>query len=248
MPVQTYKFGTGSLFGMKTGGAGPNTPLMFGALQDVSVDFQFTVKGLRGQKLFSLANAQGEGKVTGKAAWAQVNGQIYNDLFFNGTLAQNSGLSVSVTEAATVPSTTPYTVTVANATKLQDDLGVAYLTGGNPFTKASAPAAAGQYSESAGTYTFDASDAGTQVLISYTYTNTTGNLLTITNQLQGQAPLFSIWFATMYNGQQAMFKLPACTASKLTLASKMGDWNIDNFEFEAQDDGSGNIAYLSQLT
>ena len=247
MPKQTYKFGTGSLFGMTNGGT-VNTPREFGALQNASVDFAFTVKPLRGQKLFALANAQGEGKVTGKAEWAQVNGEIYNDLFFNGVLTQNQGISVAVQEAGTVPAATPYTVTVANSANFQDDLGVAYLVGGNPLTKVSTTPAQGEYSVSAGVYTFAAADANAQVLISYTYSNTTGMTINIKNQLQGQAPTFSIWFATTYNNQQAMFKLPACTASKLSLPSKMADWNLDQFEFEAQDDGSGNIAYLSVLT
>ncbi|MGH9608074.1 MAG: hypothetical protein ACRD34_00235, partial [Bryobacteraceae bacterium] len=219
--IQTYKFGTGSLYAAKTGpGAGPFTPIGFGALQDVSVAFEGTIKPLHGQQIYPLANALAQGKVTGKASWAQVNGQAYNDLFFNGTLTSGSGISVAVNEAATVPAATPWTVVVANGALFSEDLGVKYLNGGNPLTKVTGtPTAAGQYAVNAttGTYTFDTADASAPVVISYTYTNTVGMTIKMTNQLQGAAPTFAIWFATTYNGQQAMFKLMACSASKLSM-------------------------------
>jgi hypothetical protein len=72
-------------------------------------------------------------------------------------------------EADTIPSASPYTVTVLapNGPWGQDD-GVTYASGQALAPVATNPAA-GQYSVLEGTYTFAAADAGKQVLISYSY-------------------------------------------------------------------------------
>ncbi len=245
MGVQVYKFGTGSLYGVKTSGVGPGTPLQFGGLQDVSVEFSFTNKELHGQKVFPLAIARGEGKVTGKASMAQVYGQIYNDLFFGASMTEGAGLALEVNEVAVIPSATPYTVVVANASTLVDDLGVKYLSGGDQFTKVAATPAIGEYSEVAGTYTFAAADTGLSVVVSYAYTTAIGKTISVVNELQGQAPTFGVWFATTYNGQQAVLKLAACVSNKLSMPSKLADWNIDQLDFDAFEDAAGNIATIS---
>jgi hypothetical protein len=48
-----YKFGTGNLYAIGT--AANATPIQFGALQDVSIDVQFSNKELYGQNIFALA-------------------------------------------------------------------------------------------------------------------------------------------------------------------------------------------------
>lgn len=241
--VQVYKFGTGSLYGVAAGST-VQTPLKFGALQDVSVDFSFTNKELHGQNIFALAVARGEGKVSGKATLAQVNGALYNSMFFGQTLTDSAGANLAVDEAGTVPSTTDYTITVDNSAVFLEDLGVRYATGGNPLIKVSSTPSQGQYSEAAGVYTFAAADEGVDVLISYTYSNTTGQTVKVGNPLQGQAPTFAIYFATTYNSQQVTFKLNACVASKLSMPSKMADWNIDELDFDSFADSSGNVAEI----
>ena len=76
-----YKFGTGNLYAIGT--AANATPIQFGALQDVSIDVQFSNKELYGQNIFALAVGRAQGKVSGKAKFAQVNGLLYNSIFFN---------------------------------------------------------------------------------------------------------------------------------------------------------------------
>ena len=59
------------------------------------------------------------------------------------------GLTVSENEAAIVPATLPYAVTVANAATFADDLGVYYAAGasaGNRFSRVGTPSSPGQYS------------------------------------------------------------------------------------------------------
>src|SRR6266849_4976868 len=131
-------FGAGALWGNRTDVTGSGIgPDQFGILQDVQIDWDWTTRELWGQFQFPVDIARGQGKITGKAKFARIFGAIYGDL----TIAEN--------EAATVPATTPYTVTVANAANYVDDLGVFYAAGasaGNRFTRVTTASAAGQYS------------------------------------------------------------------------------------------------------
>ena len=85
-----YSFGSGVLFGTSNVNAVP-TPVRFGGLQDVSIDFAFTTKPLYGQYQFPIAIGRGTAKVTGKAKWAQINAQAYNDLFFGSPAGPTTG-------------------------------------------------------------------------------------------------------------------------------------------------------------
>src|SRR5262249_53017497 len=141
-------FGAGALWGTRTDATGSGIgPDQFGILQDVQIDWDWTTKELWGQYQFPVDIARGQGKVTGKAKFARIFGAIYGDLFFGQTPATGQ-LTVSENEAATVPATTPYTVTAANASAFIDDLGVYYASGasaGLRFTRVTTPSAAGQY-------------------------------------------------------------------------------------------------------
>lgn len=73
-------------------------------------------------------------------------------------------------EAGVIPSTPgPYTLTVSEAATLEADFGV--TKDGVPMTKVTSAPAAGQYAvnTSTGVYTFNATDQGDAVLISYSY-------------------------------------------------------------------------------
>src|SRR5580658_9204121 len=163
-------FGAGALWGNRTDGTGSGIgPDQFGILQDIEIDWDWQTKELYGQYQFPIDIARGQGKIAGKAKFARIFGAIYGDLFFGETTATGQ-LTVSENEAASVPATTPYTATVANAASYVDDLGVYYASTGLRFTRVTTPAAAGQYSVNlaTGVYTFAAADADAGLLISYT--------------------------------------------------------------------------------
>ena len=80
-PMPQFAFGGGALYAVRTDI--PNaTPTKFGALQDVQLDFSGDLKELYGQGQFALALARGKAKIEGKAKFAQINGAIFNNLFF----------------------------------------------------------------------------------------------------------------------------------------------------------------------
>lgn len=149
-----------------------------------------------------------------------------------------------------MPAVTPYTVTVANATNFNDDLGVVYAASGKRFNRVTTPSGAGQYSVnfSTGIYTFSSADAAAALLISYTYNVTTsGSKLTITNQVMGTTPTFKATFYSTYAGNGTALRLNACTANKLSLPTKVDDWTINELDFSAFADASGTIGYLSTV-
>ena len=71
-------------------------------LQDVQIDFNWSDKELYGQLQFPVAIARGQGKITGKAKFAQILGLLYSDMFF-GVSPATGQFAVSQLEAAMVP-------------------------------------------------------------------------------------------------------------------------------------------------
>ena len=248
-------FGAGALWGNRTDVTGSGIgPDQFGILQDVQIDWDWTTKELWGQFQFPVDIARGQGKITGKAKFARIFGAIFGDLFFGQTPAAGQ-LTVSENEAATVLATPAYTATVANAANYVDDLGVFYAAGasaGNRFTRVTTPSAAGQYSVNltTGIYTFAAADANAALLISYLYNiGSAGKKLVLTNQFMGYTPTFKATFYTTRTTQSApaglALVLNACTASKLSLPTKIDDYEIQEFDFSAFADPTGTIGTLS---
>ncbi len=237
-------FGAGVLIGTPAGGS----PLQFGTLQDVSVDFSFSVKQLMGQFQFPIAVARGAGKISGKAKFANIDGPTLNQIFFGN--APTTGQKLwSYNEGATVAVASPYTATVANAGSFDQNLGVAYASTGLQLTQVTSGPAQGQYSVAAGVYTFNAADSGKALLITYSYTQSTaGSKAVIGNKLMGVAPTFQIdFYQTNPNiaGAQWSLRLYSCISSKLGLASKLEDFTIPELDFEAFANASNNLGEIN---
>lgn len=246
-------FGSGTLAAraVNSSGAVVGSPGKFGTLQSTSVDISASTKELFGGSVFPVAVARGTSKITGKSSAASINLRQYNDLFFGGTLTSGKQRQLAIDEANTVPNAAgPYTVTVTGAADFKKDYGVVYADTGVPFILvASGSEAAGSYSvdEATGIYTFSAADASKAVRITYEYEPTVadGDTLTITNQLIGTAPIFQCNLATIYNGKMFVLTLEACVATKLSLATKLEDFMIPDFEFSAFANDAGIVGYMS---
>lgn len=236
--MSLFSFGSGLLIATNT--AANSSPVQFATLQDVSLDISGSTKQLFGQSQFAVAVGRGETKISGKAKFGQVSGQLYNELFFGSTASSGTTKLVS-NEAGSVPAATTYTVTVVNSASFVADQGVVYANTGLPLTQVASAPAVGQYSVAAGVYTFAAADASAAVLISYTYTDSTkGQTIAFGNPLQGVQPTFSLIVSRGYNQTGDRFKLHKCISSKLTLPTKMADFAISELDFEAFADASGN--------
>ncbi|SRR5579884_2014668 len=243
-------FGIGALWATRNDvtGIGPD---QFAILNEIQVDFEFEEKLLYGQFSFPLDAARGKGKVVGKAKSAQVFAALYGDVFFGVTPTSGATLTAE-NEAGTVPSSTPWTITVANAATYVKDLGVFYAGGtGGRLKQVTSPSAVGQYSvnQTTGIYTFFTGDAGAAVLISYRYTATGGNSIAINNNFMGVTPTFEADFhnaKSTLNGSGSLdLALYRCMSSKFSIPSRLDDYAIPEFDFTAMANAAGQIGLLS---
>jgi hypothetical protein len=230
-------------------GVGPD---QFGLLQNVSIEFARDTKDLFGENQFPEVIASGQSRITGRAAFARVFGAIYADLFFGETVTTGS-LLVAKDEIGTIASggsPTAYSVTVANSANFTEDLGVFLTTNGQRLTYVPSSPASGQYTVTAGVYTFNVAQNGATVKISYVWNNaSTGKSFTINNQLMGVTPIFSVILMNPGRTQSgaAPFSLilNKCTASRLTLPTRMGEFAIPEFEFMGFADDAQVVGKMS---
>ena len=239
-----YAFVSGIMFGRRTGVTTP-TPIRFGALQDVSIDISFSTKQLFGQYQYPLAIGRGTAKITGKAKFAQFNAQAFNDLFFSEA-SVGAGEVVTVVQETAVP--TANVITVVNNATFAQDLGVIVANTGQVLQRVSAaPQGTGNYScnETTGNYTFNAAQ-NQSYMVSYNYTDAgNGSNIVLVNQLLGSAPQFLIVLTETFQFNKLTLQLNACISSKLTMSSKLEDFWVQEFDFEAFADASNTIGKLS---
>lgn len=219
------------------------TPINIGYANEFSSDFSGNVKELYGQNQYPLDVARGTVKITGKAKAATMSGIAWNSAFFGETF-QTGGIQWNPGEAHSVPGATTYTVAVANSATFDQDLGVIYEATGLPLTKVAAVTAIGQYSVAAGVYTFYSGDANAAVLISYTSTVTTGQTLPITNHLLGFSPTFQLDYYTSRNNKPFVARFNKCIAPKISIASKLEDYIMPEFDISIFADAAGNVGKL----
>jgi hypothetical protein len=241
-------FGTGVLFGTNTSIAN-STPIEFGVLQSVDLDFGFTTKPLFGLNQFAVFIARGEAKWTLKAKAAIISGDLFNSIFFSQTLT-TGGTQLAAHEAHSVPASTPFTISPTNQATFAGDEGVTYSgVPGLPLTATTAaPGAIGLYLPPAnpsttGVYAFNSSDAGASVLLNYLYTVTTGQHISLSNVILGSTPFFNAVLRERdpKTGLYNTLVLNRLTASKLSAGTKTSDYEMPDFEMEVMDDGTGNI-------
>lgn len=243
-----YSFGSGNLWGIPSVSSGVATPVLFGTLQDVSVDISYAMKELMGQNSFPVAIGRGAGKIQCKAKAATISALAFNTLF-SGLTTTNGNQLTATSETDAIPGT-PYQVTVVNSATFVDDLGVVYAATGARLTRVSSAPTTGQYAVTAGVYTFAAADTGLSVTISYSYTlsSTTGYQTTVVNSLMGQAPSFMAVLNNQYlqSGVNKVitFKLYTCTSTKISFSFKNTDFTVPEMDFSAYANSAGQVYSL----
>ena len=84
-------------------------------------------------------------------------------------------------------------------------------------------------------------------MISYTYTLTTGNTLTVNNQLMGYAPQFELWLNDPYSSYGNGMHFYAVKSGKLSAPRKRDDYTIIDLEMEAFASTAGKVFDWFQL-
>lgn len=236
-------------------GIGPRTLL---ALQGMGLDIDWTTKPLKGQYQMPIAIARSDQKITGKLSFAAFQARLISDIMLGVTPAAGQ-LVAAYAEAGTVPASSTYTVTPSNAANYADDLGVINAATGIPFNRVTTPTVSGQYSVNltTGVYTFSSADASVAVVLAYLWNNSaSGFKVSLTNQLAGVTPQFKLTFANPISpgppggGGQSLplgVRLNACTGSKFSMPSKVDDWMMQEFDFEAFGDSANNVGSISAV-
>lgn len=218
--------------------ATPSTPRMPGSFQDFEFENSGTLKELRSQYQYP----DDTGVTDKKATWKLKSGRFDIDLFnnlFGGETQSTGGQAIVIQESHNIPATNPYTITVTHNTNFSVDMGVSYSATGQPLQRVASAPAQGQYSYvlATGVYTFNSADTGLGVVISYSYTVTSGTILTVHNQIIGWSPQFEIYVAESYQeltaGIPNYLHLYACKCTKFGLPFKRADYLICDLEGEA---------------
>jgi hypothetical protein len=217
-----------------------------GILQDISTDFSFEAKLLYGSGQLPVDTGRGKAKLAFSAKTADINATALAALHFGITPVVGVKLPL-IDFAATVPST-PYQVTptIPGSGTWLSDLGVA-TAAGVPLTRVASGPTTGQYSVSAGVYTFAAADTGVAMLISLEYSGATGGIVVaMTNQLMGYSPSFGVILYNDSKGSKLAVRMNNCQSDKLSLPFKNEDFAIADFGWTALDDGTGSAGYWCQ--
>jgi hypothetical protein len=98
-------------------------------------------------------------------------------------------------------------------------------------------------------YTFNSADNGAAVLLYYSYTVSSGNKISLANQLTGPLPMFEVSLKETFNyfgtSKDLLVKLNACISSKLSLPFSSQKFTVAEFDFQAIADASNNIGIIS---
>ncbi len=240
-----FAFGSGTLIAKRTDISGA-PPSLLGTLQDVSLDFDRKIETLLGQYNMPVAAGGGELKIAGKAKFARLQAAQINNLFLGQALTPNSMLEMTTGETDTVASGV---INVANSATFVEDLGVFYASTGAQLVPVLSTPAQGQYSVANGAYSFNSADSGAAMLIYYSYTVSSGNKISLANQLTGPLPTFEISLKETFNYygsvKDLVVKLNACVSPKLSLPFSSQKFTVAEFDFQALADASNNIGTIS---
>jgi len=241
MATPLAAFGPGILIVRNMSLAVP-APVNIGYAQELTIDLSSTPKELYGQNQYPLAVARGTIKATGKIKAATLSGLAWNAAFFGQTFS-SGGFAWTVGENHTLAATTQQ---VTNHTTFESDLGVTYVSSGLPLQQvASGSETTGFYSVSTGngTYTVSTSDSVSALSFTYTSTVTAGQNLKVANQLLGNTPIFQLDYYTNYNQPTAkpfVVRIFNCVGSKVSLATKLEDFVMPEFDFAFFANSAGN--------
>jgi len=240
---QQYVFAAGSLIATQTNTSGAVTPVRFGILQDVSVDFSADLKELYGQNRYAIALAPGKTKVEIKAKFAQISANLFNSVYFGSTISTTQTL-LADGEIGTIMS--GGSLTVSNAATFLADEGIVYNTTQVPLVNVGTITATGQYkSAGAGIYNFNTADIGSLVAVSYLYSATGGDMIPMGNPKMGVGPSFKVVLSQQFDNRALTYVFNNCQAAKLSMPAKQDDWLISEIDFQVSADTSGNIGSIS---
>lgn len=209
------------------------TPVRLATLGDVTLEFNFTIKELKGSKTFAEDLCLADGKITGKAKNGRIHGGILAAVA-QGMTETAGQLAAVYDERQNVPAASTYTITVAKSEGWVSDQGVIDITTGLAMLRVASGPTTGQYSVADGVYTFAAADAGHTISFQYAYTLTTGRTYSLSNTTMGSnTKKYQVHLFNDFEGVASGFKLYAALFPKLSMGFKLGDYLEQDLDFQA---------------
>jgi hypothetical protein len=197
---------------------------------------------LYSQSQYPIDVARGKVKISGKAKVAQISALLFNTIYWGASL-QAGQLLVAYNEMITIAGSNA----ALQAASFVDDLGVQAVgtgvtsgTNNNVFAFVPASPGPGEYTHSGGTYTFNGADFGQLAGLNYSYLNPAGLSIAGGNPFMGNTPYFSAEFSNTFEGGNITLKLYRCVGTSLSIPTKLDDFYISDFAFDAFADAGGN--------
>lgn len=246
--IETKAFGTGLVYALVAG----QTPVQIGVLQEIDIEISSAIAELHGQYQFPVAVGRGKSKITGKAKTGTLNINLFNTLYWQGSVTTSGYQKVESNATATAGASAPtFSVGTVGSSGVQD-LGVFYTDTGVQlsYSTAAAPTIGNYTYTSTGLYTVSTAEtAATSFTYSYGYLSSdSGNQLIAANNLMGVQPVFALelWegFTDFSTRTNFSLKLNRCVSSKFNFPLKNTDFMVSDLEFEAFADSSGNVFTL----
>jgi hypothetical protein len=236
-------FGPGAIWGI------PNianpTPIRMALAKSSALSFNGQVKAAQGAGVYAKALGRGAVAVKGTLEMEALSLRTLSDLFLNGGAASGE-INIALDETGTVPASSPYTVQVVNHATFVRDLGVKYAATGQPLICVASAPAQGQYSFSAGTYTFASADSGVAVRTSYEYTTaSSGETVTLSNYMQGCPNPFTAVLMRSYQSSQEIVTLNNVLADSYDDTAGQDAFAMPKLTFQAATDSSDTLGTIS---
>ena len=234
--------GTGVMTPYATNGPTNPTPIQIPIVQEFNIDISADEALLYGQDQFPYGIARTKTKIEIKSKFGAVYTHLLSDVFFGVTPTAGQTL-FSQRESVTI---TTHAGTVAHSANFIADLGVLNATTGVPYTAVASAPAVGQYTVSAGVYTFNSSDTITTAYITYTYNSaSTGLTAAVTNNPMGAMPTFIFDYLNNQFGSNLYMHFYKCVAKKIGMPNKNTEFEMFDFDFDAFSLTNGSVFNLS---
>jgi hypothetical protein len=225
-----------------TNGPALPTPIQLPIMQDLSIDFNGDMAELFGSDQFPYGLARTKVKIDCKAKIGAIYSRLLSDLFFGATIATGQTIG-ALDESQAV---TSHSATVTHAANWTKDLGVINGSTGVPYVfKATSPGV-GQYSVTAGVYTFNASDTITTAIITYAYTsNSTGFSATISQSPMGAMPTCDFVYINTQYGNNVYLEFYKAIIKKIGIPNKNTEFEMMDIEFSCFANSLAQVFYMA---
>jgi hypothetical protein len=225
------------------------SPYAFPVLQECSAEFKGDLKMLYGQYAYALDGFRGKIKVTGKGKMIVPPPDLLGQIYFGLPTATGVARPVFNEQHAIASS-----VSTSNI-KASVNLGVINGNTGDQMQLVASSPAAGQYTFTPynstgpvdGSYGFSTADvtSGFPVRLSYTWADTAGQTIALTNELIGAQPQSSLVLFNTFKGKLMSLQLNAVVFGSFSIPTKQEDYWISDFDYEAFADQTNTLGSLA---